>query len=748
MKYTSNEGATILFDLSFEEFRRLKSPKDLWRKMYKSYYVTYFGERAKAKETTDLLADQKIGKGDVVILDSTGVNTSKMLGYFKKAKAMGYTTSVVWLEIKPEYSVARDTYRGATEGRSVGAKVIMSYVPKIAAAYQKYMAEEELVDRILRFRWTGDANPKSGKYELVRDLKRYPRREQKQKMAAQVVAALLQAERSDLARVVKLVTADAAVYKGRKYKLLWVGPTRYGRRAKLGFWDGSREFWVDESKIQVQRGGGGGHGGKGRPCDECGRPGATIPCADSSGLGGMCCPRCAKMSRWERSFGSVVAKQLAPLKSKTGMRLREDLGNLRQFADFTDDAWTHFGNHVKKYGDTRIVFTGALQTLLAHAYRKGKALPMTEDYGVRWVPKASFAMKTQYANRYLAWLEEAGIVEATEMSAAEALKANHTKKDENLAKQQPDATVKVYVAGETLPGIIALLNRYGAKLGAVASAGFVRADKMSPEDKKPAGRVEFSTSHGDFVAVVGPVHPRWKVRPVELYQNINGVEEFIGYVAPAKMETIPRDRTAEGFRALRMLQDLNLTPPDPVAKPLSPSQQEQLRTRIRRHARTHFAMIQFFDQRRRWSKQEEAQYPNGTLFVIQTKDGMWEARYRHPHGTTTSFGQHKGPLAAVKALEKRLPNGSAKAVTASKPKDQAARVADQLSTIQAFYRDRNRGLWGIQSNVKPAVASPGDGWVWLGTGRLSKTDQIAVGSFLGFHKSRVPQNPYEWVPLQ
>ena len=42
-----------------------------------------------------------------------------------------------------------------------------------------------------------------------------------------------------------------ATYKGRKYKLLWSGKTKYGRRAKLGFWDGSKEFWVDEAAVEV-----------------------------------------------------------------------------------------------------------------------------------------------------------------------------------------------------------------------------------------------------------------------------------------------------------------------------------------------------------------------------------------------------------------------------------------------------------------------------------------------------------------
>lgn len=45
-----------------------------------------------------------------------------------------------------------------------------------------------------------------------------------------------------------------------------------------------------------------GSGGSG-VCDECHMRHSNLrPCQDSSGLGGQCCPHCARMSRWERSF--------------------------------------------------------------------------------------------------------------------------------------------------------------------------------------------------------------------------------------------------------------------------------------------------------------------------------------------------------------------------------------------------------------------------------------------------------------
>ena len=46
--------------------------------------------------------------------------------------------------------------------------------------------------------------------------------------------------------------SQVAVYKGRKYALKFIGPTKYGRRAHLAFFDGSRDFWVDANQVEVQ----------------------------------------------------------------------------------------------------------------------------------------------------------------------------------------------------------------------------------------------------------------------------------------------------------------------------------------------------------------------------------------------------------------------------------------------------------------------------------------------------------------
>lgn len=62
-----------------------------------------------------------------------------------------------------------------------------------------------------------------------------------------------------------------ATYKGRKYRLLWTGKTKYGMRAKLGFWDGSEEFWVDAGLVSISTSGPrSSHEGEVR-CRHCGK---------------------------------------------------------------------------------------------------------------------------------------------------------------------------------------------------------------------------------------------------------------------------------------------------------------------------------------------------------------------------------------------------------------------------------------------------------------------------------------------
>jgi hypothetical protein len=82
------------------------------------------------------------------------------------------------------------------------------------------------------------------------------------------------------------VASGTVTYKGKPYRLMWRGTTKYGERARLQFMDGSKDFWVDAHLVS------GGGGAERAPrssgprlrrdgtylCDECGdyvRPGTS-----------------------------------------------------------------------------------------------------------------------------------------------------------------------------------------------------------------------------------------------------------------------------------------------------------------------------------------------------------------------------------------------------------------------------------------------------------------------------------------
>jgi len=171
MTYKSNDGAHVKLPMTYEKFQTLKKLNDYWNATYKTYYASYFGERAQAQHDTQELTDKKFSGGDVVIVDTTGQAVDKYLKMFERTKAQGYTNSVVFLHLPVEFAIARDNYRGETEGRSVGENVINSINGKLPSAYQK-MKGSKLVDRYLKFNWDGTVI--KGQFNKAEDKKKYP----------------------------------------------------------------------------------------------------------------------------------------------------------------------------------------------------------------------------------------------------------------------------------------------------------------------------------------------------------------------------------------------------------------------------------------------------------------------------------------------------------------------------------------------------------------------------------------------
>jgi hypothetical protein len=84
-----------------------------------------------------------------------------------------------------------------------------------------------------------------------------------------------------------------ANYKGKTYRCEYIGATKFGRRARLAFMDGSKEFWVDASLVTLVDGPSRGSspscrkssGGSGK-CRDCGREITNAP--HHRAMGGLC----------------------------------------------------------------------------------------------------------------------------------------------------------------------------------------------------------------------------------------------------------------------------------------------------------------------------------------------------------------------------------------------------------------------------------------------------------------------------
>lgn len=72
-----------------------------------------------------------------------------------------------------------------------------------------------------------------------------------------------------------------AQYKGKSYLLKFMGKTKFGKKAKLAFLDGSKEFWAHASQVTVTGGSSSASGGSSRSrsgaaCAECGKRGELV----------------------------------------------------------------------------------------------------------------------------------------------------------------------------------------------------------------------------------------------------------------------------------------------------------------------------------------------------------------------------------------------------------------------------------------------------------------------------------------
>lgn len=84
--------------------------------------------------------------------------------------------------------------------------------------------------------------------------------------------------------------SQVGTYKGRKYRIKYIGQTKFGHRANLEFFDGSRNFWVDSALVTVSESTPSGTRGSrdGHVCRN-GHPPHSGPCCSGRHRGGEDC---------------------------------------------------------------------------------------------------------------------------------------------------------------------------------------------------------------------------------------------------------------------------------------------------------------------------------------------------------------------------------------------------------------------------------------------------------------------------
>jgi predicted kinase len=188
-EYKDNDGKQVKIPLTLEWWAKNngKGLKIFYKTFYKPYYATYFDIRdlAKAKEK-DLFKTKIVTAGNLLIIDTVGAKSDKMIKRLEQTKEKGYNNTIICLHVSPELAIQRDAWRKEHEGRSVGVPIIVNYAKEMSNAFHSYIAEGQkddgVVDRLLYFKWEpAGKSPIKGtwvkkddyRFELKRKLKKF-----------------------------------------------------------------------------------------------------------------------------------------------------------------------------------------------------------------------------------------------------------------------------------------------------------------------------------------------------------------------------------------------------------------------------------------------------------------------------------------------------------------------------------------------------------------------------------------------
>jgi len=165
------------------------------------------------------------------------------------------------------------------------------------------------------------------------------------------------------------------------------------------------------------------------------------------------------------------------LPSGTASILRKQLQDEGNFKKFKDADWMAFGKRAKKLRGTGSVFTGSLAEMVAYLMRNPKGLPVTPSFAEKSIiRKGRVRMKDLSGGKFLGLLERDGFLDIAQVTAKEALKANHTNEDKKLAKSSPRTKVSIWFAGDNLKNILKLLKGKGVNIKAESIESFEKKE--------------------------------------------------------------------------------------------------------------------------------------------------------------------------------------------------------------------------------------------------------------------------------
>ena len=176
-QYVDNNGKTIKIPLSYDWWiaNEGKGIKNFYNLFYKPFYATYFDIRdlAQAKEK-QLFQTKVVTAGNILIIDTVGAKSAKILDRLQKTKEHNYNNTVIYLDIDVDLALQRDAWRKDHSGRSVGIPIIVNYAKSMDNAYNDYKSEGNkdngVVDRLMHFIWKPAGNsPIKGSWTLIKD---------------------------------------------------------------------------------------------------------------------------------------------------------------------------------------------------------------------------------------------------------------------------------------------------------------------------------------------------------------------------------------------------------------------------------------------------------------------------------------------------------------------------------------------------------------------------------------------------